>query len=642
MSLGLIDVKPRYETIAAASTFNPRAPRRSGYTPPGEVRPFRDLPRIGLDIETFDPDLKTMGAGAHRKGSILCGVGIAHSERDATYYPTNHVDTDRNMDPDKVYDALREEAKHFKGEIVGAKLYYDLQWLAIQKDIRFPHATIRDVQIAEPLLDENRFTYNLDSLAHKYLGLKKETDDLQNLYGDYINNMHRVDPGHCAKYCEADTTLAWRVLDKQLPQIEAEELWPIFEIESALPPMLVHMRELGVPVDIPKAEETYEVLSSEFKIEVERIRREAGMPVDVWSGPSIAKAFNKLGITYPLTSQGKPSFRKAWLNAHQHPIAKMIVQARGLSKIAETFIKSAILENHIDGHIYCEFNQLRSDEGGAVSGRFSSSNPNLQQVPKRDERLGPLMRSMFIPFPGLRWGSLDWAQMEYRLLVHFAHLTPGIDAEEVVAAYHADPSVSFHKKIQELTDVSYFAAKTLNLGISYGMGKDKLAVMLGVSVAEAQRILGMYHARAPFVKKMLNTASERANFKGYIRTILGRRRRFPAFEVNGKVFQTRDQADNFASTRGGRPKRFGTHRALNALNQGSNADIIKACMGTAYKEGLFSRGLYPHLTVHDELDVSVEDESSFNRLAEIMRDTVKLQVPLIVDKGLGINWSAAH
>ena len=642
MSLGITDVRPRYETIAAASTFNPRAPRRSGYIPPGEVRPFRDLPRIGLDIETYDPDLKTMGPGAHRQGSILCGVGVAYSEHDATYYPTNHVDNERNMDEDKVYDALREEAKHFKGEIVGAKLYYDLQWLAIRKKIYFPQATIRDVQIAEPLLDENRFTYNLDSLANKYLGLKKETDDLQNLYGDYINNMHRVDPGHCAKYCEADTTLAWRVLDKQLPQIDAEELWLIFEVESALPPMLVHMRELGVPVDIAKAEETYEVLGREFKETVARIKTEAGMAVDVWSGPSISKAFNKLGIDFPLTSQGKPSFRKAWLNAHPHPIAKMIVHARGLSKISETFIKSAILENHVNGHIYCDFNQLRSDEGGAVSGRFSSSNPNLQQVPQRDERLGPLMRSMFIPFPGMRWGSLDWAQMEYRLLIHFAHLTPNIDASDVVAAYHADPSISFHKKIQELTDVTYFAAKTINLGVSYGMGKDKLAAMLGVNVAEAQRILGMYHARAPFVKKMLNTASARANVRGYIKTILGRKRRFPAFEVNGKVFQTRDAADDYASTRGGYPKRFGTHRALNALNQGSNADIMKRCMGQMWKEGLFNEGIYPHLTVHDEFDVSVENEKSFARLAEIMRDTVKLEIPLMVDSGIGENWSSAH
>ena len=532
--------------------------------------------------------------------------------------------------------------KHFRGELVGAKLVYDLNWLAVQKNIYFPNATIRDVQIAEPLIDENRFTYNLNSLAAKYLGEHKETDDLQQLYGDYINNMHRVDAGHCAKYCEADTTLAWRVLDKQMPKIHEEDLTQIFEIESVLPPMLVHMREIGTRVDVARAEQAYEVLSGEYKGVLSQIKGESGIGVDIWSADSISKAYRKLGITYPSTKLGKPSFRKVWLSSHLAPISRMIVQARKLHKTAETFIRSAILENNINGYLYCVFNQLKGDDYGAVSGRFSSSDPNLQQVPTRDERLGPLMRSMFIPYEGMKWGSLDWGQMEYRLLIHFAHLTPGIDVDEIVQAYYDDPTVSFHKKIQEITDVSYFAAKTINLGVSYGMGKDKLAAMLGVSVAEAMRILGMYHSRAPFVKKMLNTATARVEHKGYIRTLLGRRRRFPAFEVNGKVFQTRDAADNYASKEGGRPKRFATHAALNALNQGSNADAMKACMAEMWKSGIFNEGILPHLTVHDEFDVSVEHEKSFKRLVEIMKHTIKLQIPLTVDAGMGENWSTAH
>ena len=621
------------------------------YVPP-EYRSITGLKRIGLDIETHDPDIDELGSGAHRLNTgRVCGVAIGYALNDASYFPTGHETGPNVENPDAFYERLRGEALTFDGEMVGTNLQYDLDWLRARHGVIFPKAKFRDVQIAEPLLDENRLTYKLNALAKERLNKTKDDEDLRRLYGGgYISNMHLVHPAHAAVYGAGDVNLPWELIDEQTRLLEADGLLDLFHIESALFPLLLEMRHRGVRIDLGKAQESYDAIKAEQSDIEKRIDEIAGSHIDIWAADSIAIAFDAAGVEYPKTSTGKPSFRKDWLSSSDLELAKLITQARENDKIAGTFIKSYILDSHIDGRIHCMFNQLKSDEGGTVSGRFSSSNPNLQNIPARHPVLGPLMRSMFIPEEGMLWGSLDWSQIEYRMLVHYASITKGIDASNAVRMYRNDPTTDFHSMASEITGVPRKQAKNVNFGVVYGMGVPKLAAGLGVSIDEAQDIMQMFQDNAPFMRGMLDRCSNAASDRGFIRTILGRKRRFDVFEV--RVYGEKEpqfirEADLQEFCNGNRVKstrRAFTHKALNALLQGSAADLMKKAMVDAWDRGVFEV-LIPHLTVHDELNQSVPDtpegREAFDELRNVMETTMKLDIPIRADGTLGHNWDEA-
>lgn len=619
---------------------------------PPEYRSILGRKRVGLDIEGHDPGLVEMGSGAHRGTGKVVGVSISYDPRDASYYPTAHETGPNVEDPDKFYARLAEEAETYDGEITGANLQYDLDWLRTRHGIQFKKAKFRDVQIAEPLIDENRLTYKLDALCKDYLNVTKSYTDLINRYGPgYIENMHRVHSADAAVYAEDDTKLPWRILDHQTKLLENDGLTDLYHLESALTPLLLEMRSVGVRVDVEKAEASKKELYSE-KASLEKQINELGQAhVDIWSADSIAIAFDNLGLEYEKTKTGKPSFRKDWLKVSNTEIAKLIVQARENDKIAGTFIDSYILQGHVNGRIHAMFNQLKSDESGTVSGRFSSSGPNLQNIPARHPVLGPLMRSMFIPEEGMLWGSLDWSQIEYRLLVHYASITKGIDADEAVRMYRSDPKTDFHTMASEITGVPRKQAKNINFGVVYGMGVPMLANELGVTLDEAKAIMAQFQGNAPFMKGMLDRCSNAAARRGYIKTILGRKRRFDVWEVMVKGdeephFVQEEELEGFTNgvqlTR--RPRRAFTHKALNALLQGSAADLMKKAMVEMWDAGLFNV-LVPHLTVHDEFNSSVPDtkegREAFDEMRHIMETTLTLDIPILADGQLGHNWDEA-
>lgn len=620
------------------------------YVPP-TYRSINGLKRIGLDIEGHDPDIETLGPGAHRADGRVCGVAIAYSKTDASYYPTAH-DTGPNVEnPDAFYAQFREEAAAFEGEMVGTNLQYDLDWLRERHGVIFPKAKFRDVQIAEPLLDENKLSYKLNVLAKEHLNKVKSDEDLIRIYGGaYIENMHLVHPAHAAIYGAGDVTLPWEIMDKQEALLEADGLTELFRIESALFPLLLEMRHRGVRIDLGKAQQSYDALKAEEADIVARLNDMAGVSVDIWSADSIALAFDALGLEYVRTRAGKPSFTKEWLGASESEVAKLIVEARQNSKIAGTFIKSYILDSHVNGRLHCMFNQLKSDEGGTVSGRFSSSNPNLQNIPARHPVLGPLMRSMFIPEEGMLWGSLDWSQIEYRMLVHYASVTKGIDASNAVRMYRNDPKTDFHTMASEITGVPRKQAKNINFGVVYGMGVAKLAASLGVSNEEAQEVMQKFQDNAPFMKGMLDRCANAAGNRGFIRTILGRKRRFNVWEVRvaGEKephFVQEADLDDFTNGKNIRStRRAFTHKALNALLQGSAADLMKKAMVDAWEAGVYEV-MVPHLTVHDELNQSVPDtkegHEAFAELRHIMETTMELDIPIRADGTMGHNWDEA-
>lgn len=652
------------------ANFDNTVTPKAGYTPPSEFVSILNLDRIALDTETLDPNLKTLGPGVYRRDKVglresrIVGVGIGYSIDRAIYYPVAHAARDRCIpNPDAFWVRLRDEAAVYGGEIIGANLQYDLDWLAGRHGVRFPRATFRDVQVAEPLLDENKFKYSLDSLAVEY-GLEgKAAGGLRDLYGPgYIENMDLVDPGHAGLYCERDCTLAWEVYDRQCPDIEAQGLRPLFDMESRLTPLLLQMRQNGVRVDMARAQQNYDETQRILAAALARMRELVGFGVEIWAADSLAEAYTKLGIATPKTPGGKSSVTKSWLEAQRDEFSQLVQDARAFSKTGGTFLKSYILEKAIpygeDEHrLHCQFHPLKTDQNGTVSGRYSSSGPNLQNIPTRHEILGPMCRSVFIPEVDHDWGCADWSQIEYRLLVHFASLVPGIDVRQVLRQYNEDPNTDFHEIAATITGKPRKIAKNINFGVVYGIGVPHMAHTLGVPLAEAERILNEFHAAAPFLKDINNTATARAKDRGFITTLMGRRRRFADWEVkawgaaDSPRFPTKQAAIEWrtknVSTHGnGAVQRAFTHAALNAVLQGSAADIMKAAMLKAYEDGLFAHGLLvPHLTVHDEFDVSIPrtaiGREAWAELQNVMSTVIKLAVPLKVSAGTGGNWEEA-
>jgi DNA polymerase I-like protein with 3'-5' exonuclease and polymerase domains len=399
------------------------------------------------------------------------------------------------------------------------------------------------------------------------------------------------------------------------------------------------MKTKGVRVDLDKAELVKKDLKKREDILLKEIKEETGISVSPWEAASIARAFDSLSIPYKRTEgTNAPSFTKQFLINHSHPLAQKIVKLREFNKANTTFVET-ILEHACKGRIHCDFNPLRSDDGGTVTGRFSSSNPNLQQIPARDPEIKSLIRGLFLPEEGTKWGSFDYASQEPRWLAHYCaqldgvHRHPQIDS--VVEMYH-EGNADFHQMVADIAGISRKEAKTVNLGIMYGMGRKKLAGVLDIDEEQAKTLLAKYHEKVPFVKGIADLASDRASTVGELRTYLGRKCRFDMWEPKSFGYNKAMKLEDAIKEYGGRGmiRRAFTYKALNKLIQGSSADQTKKAMVECYKEGLV-----PMLTVHDELCFSIESKEQAERIVEIMTTCVTgLNVPFEVDTALVDNW----
>jgi DNA polymerase I-like protein with 3'-5' exonuclease and polymerase domains len=408
-------------------------------------------------------------------------------------------------------------------------------------------------------------------------------------------------------------------------------------METKLLPVLLDMKQCGVKVNVQKAE----LVKKDFKSKEQKllldIKKETSIELEPWVSTSIAKIFEYYKIPFEKTDKtNKPSFTKAYLQACPHPIAAKILKVRELNKAQTTFIDSIINHAYKD-RIHCEFHQLRSEDGGTVTGRFSSSNPNLQQIPARDPEIKKVIRGLFEPEFSEKWGSFDYSSQEPRLLVHYcASLNenekhPLID--EVVQKYHEGDD-DFHQMVADLAGITRTQAKTVNLGIMYGMGQGKLASTLDITVDEAKELLNQYHEKVPFVKGLANRISSHAQNFGRIRTILGRKCRFDLWEPctfgYNRALPHEDAIKEYSPQK---LKRAFTYKALNKLIQGSAADQTKKAMLDCYEKGHL-----PLLTVHDELCFSIHSQEQAKEITEIMETGLELKVPSKVDQELGDNW----
>jgi DNA polymerase I-like protein with 3'-5' exonuclease and polymerase domains len=624
---------------------------------------LKDAKTICLDIETRDPTLKEKGPGVRRDGQMV-GLALATNDGFRAYYPFCH-EYGEQFSKETVIKYARNQLTRPSQPKLGANILYDLDYL-YEEGVKVT-GPFYDVQVAEPLLNENRGWYNLDSLAEERLGEGKD-EELMDSYarergwkGKSVKYLYRMPPSHTGHYAEADVDRTLRVFNTQVKDLKREGLYDLFNFESRLIPLLLHMRRVGVRVDVAKAEKLYDKTGRKIQKLEKEIKKLSGVEVDIWAARSLAKAFDKLGLKYPTTAKNKePSFTAQWLERHSHPVANLIREARKLDKFAGTFLKGQILELAINERVHPQFNQLKGDNYGTVTGRFSGSLPNLQFIPNRDPELGPLTRSLFIPELGYLWGRADYSQIEIRILAHYAR---GRGAKEIVQAFIEDPFLDYHQWCADQRGVDRKRAKTVNFGIIYGMGVALLASQLGIPYQEAKDFIDSYYAKLPFLKSTTQAAMRVAGGnRGYVQTILGRRRRFDTWEprdyglAKSKRFRAKSAAEVTAAIREyneelreeGLEKQFPTgakraftYKAFNAVDQGSAADVMKAAMIKIWDAGICNV-LPTHITNHDELDVSVPDtaegKEAFEEMGRIMTEAIPLKVPVVIDTELGENW----
>ena len=597
-----------------------------------EVFPqFSETETIAVDLETYDPHLMTCGPGwATGRGHIV-GVGIA-TEGWKGYFPIRHQGGG-NLDEDIVLRWLRNTLASEKRDVIFHNALYDVGWL--RREGVHVGGKILDTIVAAPLVNENRYSYSLDNLGDFYCNEKKDESLLQNAALSFGVNpkseMYKLPSKFVGPYGEQDAALTLKLWQKLKIEVQEQGLEKILDMECRLIPLLLEMRWRGVRIDEQKADDVSKKLSiEEQKLQVE-IKRKYGAEVNLWANASLEAIFEKNKIWFPRTAKGMASFQKDWLEGHEHELPQLIVRARKLNKARTTFIDKMIKDHCFDGRIHAEAHAMRNDRGGTVSGRFSYSNPNLQQVPARDPEIGNLIRSLFIPEDGCQWGVFDYSQQEPRLTVHYADRMNLAGAKDAVTEY-TEKNADFHQIVADMANIPRKQAKTINLGLSYGMGKEKLIKELGIDDTEAEGLFQQYHNKVPFIRGLQDQCARVAMERGYIRTFAGRRCRFNLWE--DRYERTLPLPYEEAQEKyGDNLKRSYTYKALNRLIQGSAADMTKLAM-----LGLWEEGIVPHLQVHDEVDISVENTEQADKIAEIMETCVELAVPLLVDKELGSSW----
>jgi len=606
------------------------------WVPPSSLPNLSNYKEIAIDLETYDPLLMSHGPSwAFPDTGYVTGIAVATKDFQI-YLPIQHLGGG-NLDKRVVVNWMNKEFSHNNDKIFHNSLY-DLGWLRrLGVEVK---GKIHDTMFAAPLINENQYGYSLNKLGSRYVGeLKDETllEEAAKSFGlNPKSEMYKLPAKYVGPYAEQDAALTlklWAVL-KEL--IVKENVEKIYELETSLIPILLDMRWKGVPVDLDKAEKIGKQLQREEEKILKSIHTDYGVAPDLWAAASVATVFDRAGLSYPRTQKtNAPSFTSAWLESHDHKLAKDISRARQLNKARTTFVDKMILEHNVKGRIHGELHPLRSDGGGTVTGRFSSSNPNLQQVPARNDYIGPLIRSIFVPEENMHWGAFDYSQQEPRLTVHYAMKTQQEGAEEAVDAYR-NKDADFHQVVADMANISRKEAKIINLGLSYGMGKDKLIKQLDISPDEAEVLFDTFHSRVPFIKGLRDQCARLGSNRGFITTVLGRKCRFnlyePRYEYGSLPLPYSEALDKYGQD----IKRSYTYKAMNRLIQGSAADMTKKAMVELYKEGILA-----HTQVHDELDISVDSKETCEKIMQIMADCVPLVVPNKVDAEIGVSWGEA-
>ena len=590
---------------------------------------------VAVDLETYDPNIKTLGPGWARNDGHIIGVAVAAGEYKG-YFPIRHENA-HNLDPKFTLKWLKRQMAVPDMNVIMHNATYDAGWMRAEGiEIQ---GRIIDTMITGALVDENRWSFGLDAMARDFVQLRKDEKLLQAAAKEWgvdpKAEMYKLPPKYVGSYAEQDAVATLKLWEALKIQLEEQELWHIWNVETDLIRCMLDMRTNGVRVDLDKAEQNKKLIRSKTKELRSYIEKEAGMEVDIWASASIQKMFDKLDMEYFTTEKGAPSFTKSFLIDHPSKVCQALVKLREFDKADSTFIDSILRHEH-NGRIHTELHSTRRDEGGTVTGRFSSSNPNLQQIPARDPDIKKMIRGLFIPEDNCQWGSFDYSSQEPRLLVHFAasvptHLRHAV-VDDIVDEFHTG-DVDLHQMVADLAGITRKQAKAVNLGIMYGMGVAKLADQLGIPADDAKILIQQHRDKVPFVKGLADLATKQASDNGQIRTLLGRKCRFHLWEPVTFGVGKPLPHDEAQKEYGKQIRRAFTYKALNRLIQGSAADQTKKAMLDCYNEGLI-----PMLTVHDELCFNIENDEQIGRIKEIMETGVPLKVPSKIDVDIKPDW----
>lgn len=623
----------------------------SKWSSPKEFIDFSGSKFLGIDTETHDPNLMTRGPGFLRKDASVVGISLADENGRKIYLPIGH-ENGTNLDRDKVINYVRAQVSNTTQTKVGANLTYDFEALwSLGIEFKGP---VADIQIAEPLLDEDRDGgYSLEALSRTYLQVGKDESLLRRAATDYCvdpkKGMYTLPPEFVGPYAEDDAYLPILILQKQLEEIKKEKLSEVWQLESDLLPILWKMRRDGVAVDLGIAEIVSKEVIQEENTLLRDMNEMTGLKVDPWASKSLYAVFEKLDLTGELTytKTGQASFTSEFLGkmAERHAFCAKLHEYRTTNKMRRDFIDGLILSYHVNGRLHAQWHPMRRDDedkaGGTKTGRIASTNPNLTQVPSRSPKWGKKIRRLVIPDSGGQWCKSDYSSQEPRITLHFAFMKGFEGAAEVRRKYLDNPATDYHQTTADMIkeksgkDIGRRAAKDINLGNTYGMGINKLADKLGISLDASKEIMRYYHLGVPFVRKLGTHCMEYVEKTGYIRTVLGRKRRFKRWESavwekgGGVTVATREEAEE----RWGSARRAQIHKALNAMVQGSAADQTKSAIIQLDREGLT-----PHLQVYDELGNTIHHMDDVKKIKDIMEHAIDFSIPTLVDPEIGDSW----
>ena len=635
---------------------------------------------VAVDLETYDPNLKTKGSGSLRGDGFVCGVAIA-TGKETVYFNISHTDIDMSLDKKiKFWENL--DKKLFQNEKITKVFHnamYDVCWIrAITgKKMKGP---VVDTMIAASVIDENRFKYSLDSLSKDFLKERKGGYDLQEKVlawsngniKDPMSNMHKLPASIVKDYAKQDVDLTlklWKLFDKKLDEVlyikpednEKKTSRNIFELETKLFPCLVDMKFKGVKIDVQKAKDFGQRLEKRKDNLIKIIKARTGIDVQIWAASSLKNLLENQKITdYKKTPKsGMPQLPGDYLRTHENRFLRFVAKARECDKAKNTFVEGLLGFVH-NGRIHADINQIRGEHGGTVTGRFSMSNPNLQQIPSKGY-IGKKMRELFIPETGSSWYSFDYSQQEPRIVVHYA-IKLGMAGTDDLKEEFDKEDADFHQIVADMANIPRKQAKTINLGLFYGMGKIKLQKELNLDPQKAKTLFNTYHSKVPFVRQLSQGLSEFAAKEGLLFTLGDRFCRFDKWESRDKEWNPEtnrftevklhatkeDAMDAYKLEQMEKYEKYidptcehfekhytraFTYKALNRLIQGSAADMTKKAMVLLYE-----KGIVPHIQIHDELCVSIKDEATRIMVQQTMEKAIPLKVKNKVDYESGLNW----
>lgn len=614
---------------------------------------------LGVDVESKDPHLVKRGPGFLRGDAHVVGISLAVESGFKIYLPFAHA-IGPQFDKKFVVDYVKYQVKNSDQVKVGANLMYELEALdSLGIEMKGP---LWDVQVAGPLIDEEQpGGFSLENLGQVNLGRgksEKQLEEAADAWGlDKKRQLWMMPPQHTGEYAEDDAFLPIEIIQVQLEELRKQGLMKVWDLETKLLPILWKMRKRGVRVDLDRAMELDKSIILDENRMLQELRDMSGVPVDPWAPASLMNLFQVLGLRYLVKyteptkahPNGQPSFTNEFFSSlgTEHPVLAKLVEYRNTNKMRRDFIKGVIVDWNIRGRLHPNWHQLKADDedrqNGTNTGRVASSKVNLTQVPSRHPVWGKRVRSLFIADEGGKWCKHDFSSQEPRLGVHFGYIKKYPGASEARQRYIDDIHTDYHQLTADLIlartgkDIGRRAAKDINLGSAYGMGKYKLAAKLGVSVDEAEQILIAHREGVPFLKKLEERSMEIVQAQGYIRTLLGRKRRFHLWEPadwnkRRPGMTTRDYDE--AVERWGRVSRAYIHKSYNAMIQGTAADQTKTAIVM-----LDEIGLTPQIQVYDELNQTIYDLNDAFKIQEVMENCLpELTVPHLAEPDVGPSW----